>query len=541
MRSLVSLVTGAASILSDGRQLSLLGDRQMSKPKSYRKSRAARWTITAGVLWASALSGGATKALAGDWPSAGRDVHNTRNAEDERVLDASRIAELRPLWTLTTDGNVAATPAVVDGIVYAPDFGGSLWAVDAATGKVVWKNAISSYTGVPGDISRTTPAHWRGALIMGDGAQTVSAQEGAIVFALDAKSGQPKWRTKVEADPTAVITSAPVVDSGVVFVGAASKAEMQNRPTTFRGSVLALSADTGKILWQTYLTKEGYTGAGVWGSTPVVDHDAGLVYVATGNNYSVPAGVCGAPARTNCVPSPADNYIDSIVALDVKTGNVVWAMHTLTDDVSTNFDHDGPDYDFAQGPSLFTTMIDGKPTTLLGAGQKSGVYWALNPATGKVVWRTEVGPGGGLGGMMWGSATDGKRIYVSISNAAHAPIEIASATGESQTTTGGFWAALDAATGAVLWRTPDPQGAIDIGALTVGAGVVYAGSLAPQGENMYALDAATGAVKWAFASGGSVAGGSAVVDGAVYWGSGYKIGPVNGANNKLYAFGLAPK
>jgi len=534
MRSLVSLATGAASIL--------LGGRQLSEPKSDRKRSPASWAImAAGVLGASALSVLATKALAGDWPSSGRDVHNTRNAEDEHVLDASRIAELKLLWTVTTDGNVAATPAVVDGLVYAPDFGGSLWAVEAATGKVVWKNPISSYTGVPGDISRTTPAHWRGALIMGDGAQAVSSQEGAIVFALDAKSGQPKWRTKVEADPSAVITGAPVVDSGVVYVGAASKAEMQDRPATFRGSVLALSADTGKILWQTYLTKEGYTGAGVWGSTPAVDRDAGLVYVATGNNYSVPAGVCGGRERTNCTPSSADNYVDSIVALDVKTGRIVWAKRTLADDVSTNFDHSGPDYDFAQGPSLFTTMIDGKPTTLLGAGQKSGVYWALNPASGQVVWRTEVGPGGGLGGMMWGSATDGKRIYVSISNAAHAPIEIASATGESQTTTGGFWAALDAATGAVLWRTPDPQGAIDIGALTVGAGVVYAGSLAPQGENMYALDAATGAVKWAFASGGSVAGGSAVVDGAVYWGSGYKIGSVNGANNKLFGFGLMPE
>jgi polyvinyl alcohol dehydrogenase (cytochrome) len=537
MRTLVSLATGGASISVR------LGGRQLSGPKSDRKRSPARQAIVAAsVLCASALSSGATKALAGDWPSAGRDVHNTRNAEDEHVLDSSRVAELKPLWTVTTDGNVTATPAVVDGVIYAPDFGGSLWAVDAATGKVVWKNSISSYTGVPGDVSRTTPAHWHGALIMGDGAQTVSAQEGATVFALDAKSGRPKWRTKVEADPSAVITGAPVVDSGVVYVGAASKAETQDRPATFRGSVLALSADTGKILWQTYLTKEGYTGAGVWGSTPAVDHDTGLVYVATGNNYSVPAGVCRAPQRTNCTPSPADNYVDSIVALDVKTGRVVWAARTLTDDVSTSFNRaDGPDYDFAQGPSLFTTMINGRPTTLLGAGQKSGVYWALNPATGEVVWKTEVGPGGGLGGMMWGSATDGKRIYVSISNAAHTPIAIASATGESQTTTGGFWAALDAATGAALWRTPDPQGAIDIGALTVAAGVVYAGSLAPQGENMYALDAATGAVKWAFASGGSVAGGSAVVDGAVYWGSGYKIGSVDGANNKLFAFGLMPE
>jgi polyvinyl alcohol dehydrogenase (cytochrome) len=356
----------------------------------------------------SALSCHAMQTLAADWPCSGRDIHNTRNAADEHIVDSSRVAELLPHWSVTTDGNVSATPAVVDGLVYAPDFGGSLWAVDAATGKVIWKNAISSYTGVTGDVSRTTPAYWRGALIMGEGTQTVSTLEGAFIFALDAKSGQPKWRTKVEADPVAIITSAPIVDGGVVYVGTSSKAETLNRPTTFRGSVLALNADKGALLWRTYLTKEGYTGAAVWGSTPAVDHDTGLVYVATGNNYSAPEGICTTPGRANCTPSPPDNYVDSVVALDMKTGRIAWAAHTLPDDVSTNFDHvDGPDYDFAQGPSLFATEVDGRPTTLVGVGQKSGVYWALDPATGRVVWKTEVGPGSRLGGMMWGSATDG--------------------------------------------------------------------------------------------------------------------------------------
>lgn len=274
----------------------------------------------------------------------------------------------------------------------------------------------------------------------------------------------------------------------------------------------------------------------------MVDHDTGLLYVATGNNYSVPAGVCRTPGAANCEPSSPDNHIDSVVALDLKTGRIAWATSTLPGDVSTNFNHaDGPDYDFAQGPMLLTTEIGGRPTPFLGAGQKSGLYWTLDPATGKVVWNTEVGPGSQLGGMMWGSATDGRRIYVSIGNAAHTPVTIASSDGKPQTITGGFWAALDPATGTILWRTPDPQGAPDVGALTVGDGVVYAGSLAPQGDNMYALDAATGAVKWAFPSGGSVAGGPAVVNGAVYWGSGYKIASINGPNNKLYAFGLPRK
>ena len=175
--------------------------RRLSGRKSDRESRPGRSAkATAGALWASALLLLAMQALAADWPCSGRDVHNTRNARDEIILDASRIAELRPLWTVTTDGNVTATPAVVDGVVYAPDFGGSLWAVDGATGKVIWKNAISSYTGVAGDVSRTTPAYWQGALIMGEGTQTVSTLEGAFVFALDAKSGRPMWRGRPRRD-----------------------------------------------------------------------------------------------------------------------------------------------------------------------------------------------------------------------------------------------------------------------------------------------------------------------------------------------------
>ncbi|MEV4259487.1 PQQ-binding-like beta-propeller repeat protein, partial [Spirillospora sp. NPDC049652] len=93
--------------------------------------------------------------------------------------------------------------------------------------------------------------------------------------------------------------------------------------------------------------------------------------------------------------------------------------------------------------------------------------------------------------------------------------------------------ALSAADGRVLWRTPDPQGGVDMGYVSAANGVVYAGSAAGTGDNMYALDAATGDVRWRFASGGSVVGGAAVVDGTVYWGSGYHIGT---GNDKLYAF-----
>jgi len=112
---------------------------------------------------------------------------------------------------------------------------------------------------------------------------------------------------------------------------------------------------------------------------------------------------------------------------------------------------------------------------------------------------------------------------------------IVSASGKKSTTTGGFWAALDAATGKILWQTADPRLAKDTDAVTVGNGVVYAGSMAATGDTMYALDAATGVIKWRFDSGGAVVAGAAVVNGTAYWGSGYYAA----RNDKLYAFAPA--
>jgi len=90
----------------------------------------------------------------------------------------------------------------------------------------------------------------------------------------------------------------------------------------------------------------------------------------------------------------------------------------------------------------------------------------------------------------------------------------------------GFWSALDAATGEILWQTPNPASAPAMGPVTSANGVVYGCSLDTNGY-MYAIDAATGTVLWGFASGGSCNSGAAVVNGTVYWGSG---------NNRLFAF-----
>ena len=185
-----------------------------------------------------------------------------------------------------------------------------------------------------------------------------------------------------------------------------------------------------------------------------------------------------------------------------------------------------PDYDLSgSGANLLSNL------NLVGFGQKSGIYWALKPDTGDIAWSSVVGPGATLGGIEWGTATDGTRIYVAITNAGHKPYQLIDGT----TTTGGAWSALDAASGKLLWQTADPQQALAMGAVSVANGVLYAPSFS---GNMQALDAATGKIVWTFYSGGSVIDGPAIVNGTVYWGTGYHHVGGGMPNSKLFAFTL---
>jgi len=194
----------------------------------------------------------------------------------------------------------------------------------------------------------------------------------------------------------------------------------------------------------------------------------------------------------------------------------------------------GPDYDFASAPNLITyTASSGQQKTILGAGQKSGIYYALDPDTGATLWQTQVGPGSALGGMEWGSASDGKRIYVSIANLYGIPTGVGGA---------GSWSALDPETGTILWQVGDPNGAVTLGPLTVAKGVLYASSMAGSATapTMLALDAATGQTLWGFAAGSSVNAGATVINRTVYWGSGYTHLGIPGftGNNKFFAFSV---
>ena len=399
------------------------------------------------------------------WPYAGQNLFNTHSHPGEDQISPTNVATLVEKWSLTTAGNVTATPTVYEGVMYVPDMGGQLWAVTAGSGKVRWSRSISSYTGIAGDVSRTSPAIAGEAIILGDGWIRNSVTAGAHVFAVDRRTGELLWLTRVHEHLTAIITSSPIVDKGVAVCRHRFETGGSVRDTglrvlhVFRGAVVALDVRTGRILWRTYMIPSNnndsdvnlpgfYSGNGVWGSSPVVDTKRGLLYFGTANNFSAPPGVCLTPEETGCEESRPDNHFDSIVAVRLTDGAIAWARRTLRADVFSSQCLCGPDLDFGAAPNLFTTTDPktGRARQVIGIGQKSGDYWALNPDDGVVVWRTKVGPGGLGGGVEFGTATDGERIYVAEANSSRLPVTL-SGTGPfaGMTVTSGYWS------------TPDPQ------------------------------------------------------------------------------------
>lgn len=414
-----------------------------------------------------------------------------------------------------------------------------------------------------GTVSRTSPTIVNGVLYIGT--QYTSSGSTGWLLAIDASTGNLKWKTQPDTSNSfPVITSAPSVANGMVFVGMTSNEEFAAANPNYqccsaRGSVVALDASTGAKLWQTFTAPPGYTGAAVWGSNPVVDTQRNTLFVGTGDNYSHPtdptylACINAGGKEATCL-SPSD-YVDSILALDMTTGAIKWATRLVTwsqrgvtsgsDDWNvgcavgshTNCPANlassptGPDYDFGSAPNEITYNGSGGPVTIIGAGQKSGIYYALDPDTGALLWKTQVGPGSSLGGIEWGSASDGQRIYVAIANLYGIPYAGGNA---------GSWAALDPATGAIQWQVADPNGAIDLGSVAAAKGVVYVESMAGAATKptMFALDASSGSTLWSYAAGSSVIAGATISGDSVYWGSGYSHLGIPGftGNNQFFAF-----
>ena len=351
----------------------------------------------AAVASAARMSGpSSVKQPVPEWPSGGQGLADDRFQPDETAIGVRTAARLTPRWTITMAGDVSATPAVVNGVVYVPDWGGYLSAIRAGDGHVIWRRLISSYNHIAGSVSRTDPVVDGSTLVIG-------TQTGADIIAVNTATGARKWITRADVHPYAQITGAAIIDRGVVYVGVSSSEETAaDNPAykccTFRGSLVALSESTGKVLWKTYTVpanggkQGGYSGGAVWGSTPAIDPATNSVYVGTGNNYLIPAAAdkCVANAMKNHTSdakcTAADDYFDSVLSLNLKTGKINWGRKVEGYDAWTLAclyqpsgvgwcpSPEGSDYDFGAAPNLLTTRSSaGKPDTLVGDGQKSGV------------------------------------------------------------------------------------------------------------------------------------------------------------------------
>ncbi len=479
------------------------------------------------------------------WNGWGPDSRNRRFQPDAGLtgVDAASLT-LKWAFGLPGESQARAQPAVAGGRLFTGSQGGdgAVYALDAETGCTYW--TFQPQAGV------------RSALSIGPrpggGHAVYFVDRQANAYAVHADTGRQIWSTRVEDHPAVRGTGALTLHGNLLFVPMTGVSE-ENAASNpdyaccqFRGSITALDAGTGAIVWKTYTVPEpqrrgtSSTGAPLWGpagvgiwSAPTVDPERGMIYAATGNAYA----------------DPAPETTDAVIALDVESGEIRWVNQLTPGDAwimgcqpgsdNPNCPDDvGPDFDFSASPVLATTASG---RDLLVVPQKSGMAYALDPDDeGATVWEYRAGPGSAVGGV-WGAAVGEGLAYVAVG-------------GYFRDDTGGIHA-IDLETGERVWFTPPQEpicaggrgcSAVQSAAVTAIPGGVFSGS-ADGGMRFYSAE--DGTILWTFdanrefetnngvpANGGSFDGpGPVVAGGMVYMLSG-NGGFVGSPGNVLLAF-----
>ena len=339
----------------------------------------------------SAVDGASIKAntaTSNDWPTIGLDYAETRFSKLNQI-NADNVKKLGLVWSypLESSRGVEATPVVVDGIMYQTASWSVVHAIDARTGKQLWTfdPKVDREKGYKGccDVVNRGVALWKGKVFVG-------AYDGRL-FALDAATGKVVWEkdTVVSKEHSYTITGAPRVFNGKVVIG--------NGGAEFgaRGYVTAYDAETGNQAWRWFTVpgdpskpfedesmaaaaktwdpagKYWLNGGGgtVW-DTITFDPDLNLVYIGTGN---------GAPWNQKVrSPSGGDNlYLSSIVALNADTGKYTWHYQ------ETPGDH--WDYTATQPMILADINIDGAPRKVILHAPKNGFFFVIDRTNGKFI------------------------------------------------------------------------------------------------------------------------------------------------------------
>jgi len=447
-----------------------------------------------------------------EWAMYGRDVARTFDADGAgdcgRTLDAANAPTLVPAWFFKTPKTVTASPVVRDGRVFVGDWTGTMFALDADDGTLLWSQATEPAPGAPFGpiVSSAAVAPNR------EGRDLVVVGAGPRLYAFDAETGAVEWVSYFgsgAADPAlglpddhpedeeTEIESSPVVHDGVVFVGMDVHNRRVDAPNGYgmRGGVLAVDLDDGSLInrfdpeWD-FVDAGGNRLSGcssVW-SSPALNLQDDLLYFATGNcPHGYPAEQWG-------------RHVEAVSAIDLtdfvrgkRESKVVrW---TFTPEPGNQKDHD-----FGATPNLF---VDEDGRRILGIGKKDGVYYALDPMTGALLWSTKVADtiqpqrNFDVGGFIGSTATGGGDVF-------------------GATALGGapWYHALDGRSGAREWAgLAGPSYA----ASAHSRGVVVAGAL---DSTMKVFDAETGVPLYVAALAGPVSSAPAIVGDRVFIGSG---------------------
>lgn len=412
--------------------------------------------LTAALLLAPA-------AASADWPIYGKDLANSRNGGAEGPSRAA-AASLSKAWSFeSTDGDFTGTPVVASGTVVAGSGGGSVFALDAATGRLKWSRDLNQ------------PINGTAAIANGRVYVPLATVGSPQLAALSFANGSVLWTRALDTQKDSDTFGSPVVWNGTVFIGTSALfGELNDPNVNVRGSVVALDARTGARRWKTFTVPPGLDGGAVW-STPAIDTATGRLFVGTGNAYH----------------EPAADTTDSILAISARSGRILDHFQATAGDVwnATTGILDGPDADFGASPNLLTGP-NGR--LLVGEGQKSGTYWAVDRGTLDPVWNTTVGPPTFAGGILGSTAYDGARIY------------------GPNTPAGEIWAL--GRDGSLAWLSADAD-PVHFAPVAVANGVVYGNDMA---GFLNARDATTGLPLAKYALGAPSWGGVSIAGGTVF-------------------------
>lgn len=389
-------------------------------------------------------------------PMVGVDHHSTRHLTAEQAgLGSEDLENLELAWAMAfpDTASLRASPVIVgDTMFYTPTQTGRLLALNVNEPCVKWVYDAGTQL-------RTSISY--GELGEGGRKALVLADRLGRVHTVDPRTGERIWAADGRHSEAAGITGAPVLYGRWIIVPVSSSGVGRGADPNYEccvehGAVVALHAATGEKLWTYHTMREaeytgrvsrigvkqrGPSGAPIW-STPTIDGERGLIYATTGQNTSLPA------TKTS----------DAILAIDLETGKLRWSFQALANDVWIIGCRDDPEQstpncpspeesvlkDFDFGGAAVLARRDESGDILL-AGQKSGDVWALDPDSGELIWNRRVGQGTTLGGIHWGIAIDGKRVFAPVSDPGFERPGFVPEPGMN---------AVDIESGEVVWRQP---------------------------------------------------------------------------------------